>query len=101
MELQDGQGQTHKHALKEQRLQLDPTKEQGNTCKVSLHTHLKCCDCRKGHFLFCQSDLLIPCEAVSLANYRFTVAKEIALNTTPGQVRKKQIEMFNALLLSY
>lgn len=31
MELQDGQGQTHKHALKDERLRLDPTKEQGNT----------------------------------------------------------------------
>lgn len=82
---------------------LDPTKEQGSIERL-LSTHTSSAVTAGTGFPFlakvtgtCPSF----CEAVNLAAYRATVTKEIALNTTPGQVRNKQIEMFNALLLSY
>lgn len=100
-ELQYGQGQTHKYVLKEEHLQLDPTKDRAILERL-LSTHTSSVvTAGRGISFFCPSKLLIMCEPVSSANYRFTVTKEIALNTTLDQVRNKQIEMFNALLLSY
>lgn len=81
----------HKHVLKEEHLQLDPTKDRAILERL-LSTHTSSVvTAGRGISFFCPSKLLIMCEPVSSANYRFTVTKEIALNTTLGQVRNKQI----------